>query len=97
VHEICEGQVTPSSSLFELPVAGVAWMAQVFPLRPSARVELLEELSNQLPTATQELAEVQVMPLNLLDALPKGAGGAWAVQVAPFHFSARGTSFEPFE
>ena len=34
VHEVSEAQDTPSISLFELPVAGVAWMAQVFPLRP---------------------------------------------------------------
>ena len=67
MHEVSEAQDTPSISLFELPVAGVAWMAQVFPLRPSARVELSEELSNQLPTAAQELAEVQVMPSSLLD------------------------------
>jgi hypothetical protein len=47
------------------------------------------------PTAMQNLAEVQEMPLSVLLFAPRGCGVGWIDQLRPFHRSASGRSRPP--
>lgn len=70
---------------------GVAWMDHRVPFHRSARVMSVPEWVNALPTATQAEDDVQSTALSVLFGAPSGFGVGSALQLVPFHRSARVT------
>jgi hypothetical protein len=69
-------------------------MAQLLPFHTSARVAKLG-LVNELPTASQELADVHETPASWLLAAPLTLAVDWMDQLLPFHTSASVVVVEP--
>jgi hypothetical protein len=91
VQADAEEQETPSKIPPPAEGLGVAWMDHLVPSHRSARVMSVPERVNALPTATQAGGDVQSTALSALLGAPAGLGVASALQLVPFHRSARVT------
>jgi hypothetical protein len=91
VQAEAEEQETPNNIPPPAEGLGVAWMDHRVPFHRSARVMSVPEWVNALPTATQAEADVQSTALSVLLAAPAGLGVGSALQLVPFHRSARVT------
>jgi hypothetical protein len=91
VQAEAEEQETPNNTPPPADGLGVAWMDHRVPSHRSARVMSVPEWVNALPTATQAEADVQSTAFSVLLAAPAGLGVASALQLAPFHRSAKVT------
>lgn len=86
-----EEQETPNKIPPPEEGLGVGWMDHLVPSHRSARVMDVPEWVNELPTATQAEAAVQSTALSVLLGAPSGFGVDSALQLVPFHRSARVT------
>src|SRR5215469_14824616 len=91
VQAEAEEQETPNKSPPPAEGSGVAWMDHLVPSHRSARVMSVPERVNASPTATQAEADGQSTAFSQLLGAPAGFGVDTALQLAPFHRSAKVT------
>jgi hypothetical protein len=91
VQAEAEEQETPSKIPPPEEGLGGPWMDHLVPSHRSARVMSVPEWVNALPTATQAEADVQATAFSALLGAPSGLGVDSALQLVPFHRSARVT------
>src|SRR6516164_11753821 len=88
VQAEAEEQETPNNTPPPADGLGVAWMDHLVPSHRSARVMTVPERVNALPTATQA-EDGQSTAFSQLLGAPSGFGVDSALQLVPFHRSAR--------
>jgi len=91
MHAEGEAQATPNNIAPPEERLGVGWMDHLVPSQRSARVMPVPERANELPTATQAEADGQSTAFSMLLGAPTGFGVDSALQLVPFHRSARVT------
>jgi hypothetical protein len=91
VQAEAEEQATPNKIPPPAGGLGVAWMDHVVPSHRSARVIPVPELLIENPTASQAEDDVQSTAFSALLGAPSGFGVDSALQLVPFHRSAKVT------
>jgi len=91
VQAEAEEQETPNKTPPPAGGLGVAWMDHLVPSHRSARVVSVPDRVNALPTATQAEDDGQSTAFSVLPGAPAGLGVDSALQLVPFHRSARVT------
>jgi hypothetical protein len=92
VQVVFELHETPLSTASVVPNGlGVFWITHVTPFHPSARVNVLPELSEKFPTAGHSIGDEHETPFRTAFVAPAGSGTGWFTHVAPFCISAIAT------
>ena len=91
VQAEAEEQETPNNTPPPEEGLGVGWMDHLVPSHRSARVISVPAWVKELPTATHAEADGQSTAFSVLLGAPWGLGVDSALQLVPFHRSARVT------
>jgi hypothetical protein len=92
MHEVVDAHDTALKTLNVSPEAfGVGWTDQLVPFHISTSLaEWLVAVTNDLPTATQKVADGHDTPCRVAPLEPEGTGTLWTAQLVPVHRSASG-------